>query len=365
MEPSGRTPGRHGAAPAVGQGEVLTPHSPQTPKPLGQASAHRPKRAPTGESPKFSTPKDARAFDPASPASTTDTWSGRSTPTVTAQGSGGAAASGPSARGSSGSLSPLPSAGSSVSARSAGTGSAGSGGRPPVGGRRASGAGAAAAETALYDVLTLRQWFNGMDTDHSGSVTKQEWLDFLRCNPQLRRLMVHGSAATNPVVRDRFSEESMEVLRQEAKEMRRFMRILRELDTDRNGTLEFEEFVEFFRRSGNLIEYGAEAHPRARMAVILGWMHADPTMIDEALIQEFEQLVKWNMQGEQRRCLEEDVIQTVSPLSPAAKRMQTRMQNSRSADSTPRRHAARSETPRGRRRANDFSSVGSRLLGLA
>lgn len=218
-------------------------------------------------------------------------------------------------------------------------------------------------EKAKYDVLTLRQWFNQMDTQHSGHVTKQEWFHFLRCNPRLRQMMLHGDIG-DTTTRDRFSDESQERLKQEAKEMKRLLKIVRELDADRSGTLEFEEFVEFFRRSGNLIEYGAEAHhhPRARLASIVGHMHANPDTIDEALVEECEQLAKWNMYGERRQSLEDDVLQQVTHPSTAAARMANRRSGARSVE-PPSSIGWRSETPR-QRRASEFTAVGSRMLGL-
>jgi hypothetical protein len=51
------------------------------------------------------------------------------------------------------------------------------------------------------------------------------------------------------------------------------MRAWKIIDADKNGTLEWEEFVDFFRASGYLLVYEVEDNPKDRMAEVLKDLH--------------------------------------------------------------------------------------------
>mmetsp|Transcript_120743 Transcript_120743/g.336924 ORF Transcript_120743/g.336924 Transcript_120743/m.336924 type:complete len:323 (+) Transcript_120743:70-1038(+) len=216
-------------------------------------------------------------------------------------------------------------------------------------------------EKVRYDILTLRHWFDSMDADRSGEVTELEWFNFLRNNPRLRRVFRVGEGELPPSIKDRFSGEARELLKREARELRRVKKVIRELDSDKNGTLQFEEFVEFFRRSGYLQEYESDDPPKARLAAIMSIMKSSPGEVDETLVEEFEHLCKWNLQGERRRALEAHVLQHVGPQSPAGARIQRRCLPTSTESSL----LQPCDTPRAHRRGNDFLAVGSRMMGSA
>lgn len=126
-----------------------------------------------------------------------------------------------------------------------------------------------------FDILTLRQVFNDMDTDQNGGVDKYEWMQYLRENPRLKSLVLRGCYDLNEKV------DGGQV-KQEAKEMRRLLKVWRELDQDRNGSLEWEEFVEYFRRNGLFLEYQTkEENPRTRLAELISGEGEDDLSIGE------------------------------------------------------------------------------------
>jgi len=162
-------------------------------------------------------------------------------------------------------------------------------------------------EKPRFDLLTLREWFNEVDKDRNGHVTKVEWLGFLQFHPQIRALVLSispqqraadgGTAVDEPPRSEASKKET------EAKHMRRLLRIWTDIDKDKNGTLEWNEFVELFRRGGFLLEYAEKNNPKERLASILGEMHESPAKQDEAELDEFMQLRNQHLDGERRRSL--------------------------------------------------------------
>lgn len=248
----------------------------------------------------------------------------------------------------------------------------------------------ASVEVVRYDILTLRQWFNSMDIDHDGHITKQEWFSFLSGNIRLRHILLHREAEPPNFIKDRFSAETVQMLQEEAKELKKLTRIMRELDANKNGMLEFDEFVDLFRRSGHLMQYRLDSNPRIQMAGLLGGMHNDLDNISEVVAEEFEHLAKWNLQGERRRVMELHLLQQVDPTSPAALRIQRKhldehsvlsatlhhklggslsssMRSTSSSSHSTSAFRPRAFTPRAtpKKRAGDFSMLGSRMMGLA
>lgn len=160
-----------------------------------------------------------------------------------------------------------------------------------------------------FDLLTIRRWFDDMDEDSSGTVSKKEWVDFLRKNQSVKQFLLFGRFE-NPVLqsRDRFSAERVQKQREEAKHMRKLFIMWKDLDADDSGNLEFTEFVELFRRSGNLLEYHREDNPRVRLANTITQLRNDAESVDRAALEEFEQVCAANLESAMRRTMEREVL---------------------------------------------------------
>merc|ERR1719321_187034 len=50
----------------------------------------------------------------------------------------------------------------------------------------------------------------------------------------------------------------------------RIAKIYKDIDVNKNGSLQWEEFLDFFRRKGLLLTYATPNNPRDRMAETLG-----------------------------------------------------------------------------------------------
>lgn len=180
----------------------------------------------------------------------------------------------------------------------------------------------------LFDVVTLRNWFIEMDGESSGHVTKDGFMSFLRSRPQLRRLMLQthdtnkqqkaggptldkGHVASARLKTGASSTRTPSSREAEALEMRRLLKLLKEIDEDKNGTLEWEEFIEFFRRAGYLLEYATKENPREEIASIMGRMH-DQKMegkeLDEELADRLSSLGQEHLPSHTRR-KSEDFVQ--------------------------------------------------------
>lgn len=171
-------------------------------------------------------------------------------------------------------------------------------------------------------MLTIRLWFNEMDQQLNGHVTKAEWLEFLRKNNDVKHFMIDGGMKGHKQSTDR----QMERFREEVKEMRRLLFIWREIDENHNGYLEWDEFVEFFRRSGNLLEYRIEENPKTRLAEYVGKIHDSPSDVSETMLEELEDLAKYNLTGEKRRLVESEVVTMLPTVhSPTKDRMIARV----------------------------------------
>jgi len=109
-------------------------------------------------------------------------------------------------------------------------------------------------EKILYDACTIRTWFMMMDTDGDGVVSKDEFVTFLRDRPILPLNEKADSGGT------RMAQAVLQ---------RRLIKLFNEIDTNKNKTMEFEEFLTVFRRAGYLLEYTLADNPRDRAAEML------------------------------------------------------------------------------------------------
>jgi len=149
-----------------------------------------------------------------------------------------------------------------------------------------------------------------MDAEQSGHVSKRGFMQFLRNRPQLRRLLMHAGQEAYKEKMDTGSRRGskdptlLAPKEAEALEMRRLLRLLKEIDEDGNGTLEFEEFEEFWRKAGLFLEYKTKENPRERIAVVLGQIHEakiDGEEMDSKLIGQLSALGKEHLNANARR----------------------------------------------------------------
>jgi len=134
---------------------------------------------------------------------------------------------------------------------------------------------------AAFDACTLRSWFIELDTDNNGSVTKSQFMDFLRDKPHVQNVLVQA------VLGDVQSSDSNEAPRSfrsatiaQAVGLKRLMKLFRQIDVENSGAsswtpgdLQFEGFLEVFQRTGLLVTYATEDNPRDRMADVLEKEH--------------------------------------------------------------------------------------------
>eukprot|EP00928_Gymnodinium_smaydae_P021864 TRINITY_DN18563_c0_g1_i1.p2 TRINITY_DN18563_c0_g1~~TRINITY_DN18563_c0_g1_i1.p2 ORF type:complete len:292 (+),score=74.58 TRINITY_DN18563_c0_g1_i1:267-1142(+) len=125
------------------------------------------------------------------------------------------------------------------------------------------------AVSCKFNMLTLERWFNEIDADSSGTVSRRELMVTLLKNPDLDRMLQSmlapqppppplGGEGNEEDEARRIEEDArrVEVLREESHRLRKnFQRVLDEIDTDGTGTMDWKEFIEFFRKSGMLLEY--------------------------------------------------------------------------------------------------------------
>jgi len=127
-------------------------------------------------------------------------------------------------------------------------------------------------QRSAFDTCTVRSWFIEMDTDNSGVVTKEEFMNFLRDRPLLQNAFWEGVQGIKPELY--FSQTPRSAQRSaQALGIKRVLKLFREIDADNSGSLEWEEFLEFFHRTGLLLEYAIVNNPRDRMAEMLGKQH--------------------------------------------------------------------------------------------
>jgi Ca2+-binding EF-hand superfamily protein len=110
-----------------------------------------------------------------------------------------------------------------------------------------------------FSVKTLRRWFQSIDSDGSGSISRREMLLALRNQKELKHIFSAASGdghfqgpGGQKVIEENREMGAAESLRVE---MQHILNILHEVDADGSGTMEWEEVLEFFRRSGYLLEY--------------------------------------------------------------------------------------------------------------
>lgn len=150
---------------------------------------------------------------------------------------------------------------------------------------------------ARFDKLTLRLWFEEMDSSNDGHVQKHEWFTFLRANDKLRKVFLSEEDDSDKI-------EYATSPREQTRLQQRLLRVWREIDIDGNGTLEFEEFVDFFRKAGRLLEYITPKAPPDALADMKTEMREMGGEVDEKTM---EQMGIMHLSGRRRRTVVNEV----------------------------------------------------------
>jgi len=143
-----------------------------------------------------------------------------------------------------------------------------------------------------FDLLRLREWFNQLDSGRTGSVTRSEWIRFMHTNQELCKLM-RGESARESVLLGKDAHREAEAL-----QLRKMFKVWEKIDLDKNGTLEWDEFVEFFRLNGFLLEYMEKDNPKDRMAEVLKDMHEG--IVNVADVKDFDFLQRRHLESTRR-----------------------------------------------------------------
>jgi len=104
-----------------------------------------------------------------------------------------------------------------------------------------------------YNIRTLRNWFKDIDIAKTGSITRRDLLVALRRHRAMQTLFCTAQGLSISEADGLTGAAAVEKARRD--EVARIKQILDTLDTDGSGTMEWTEFVEFFRRSGMFLEY--------------------------------------------------------------------------------------------------------------
>lgn len=105
-----------------------------------------------------------------------------------------------------------------------------------------------------FDKQRLKGWFKEIDQKNTGGISQREFIVAMRSMKGLQAMfcMVNGIEYVDTGTGSAMGEAAVQAKREE---VRRIKEILTEIDTDGSGTMEWEEFVEFFRKAGLLLEY--------------------------------------------------------------------------------------------------------------
>lgn len=106
-----------------------------------------------------------------------------------------------------------------------------------------------------FNIPTLRKWFAEIDADGGGQVSRRELIVAMRNHKDLQAVLLSASANSENKSAADDAEAREDAIQAKNAELRRIMTIMSEVDTDGSGYMDWEEFVEFFRRSGFLLEY--------------------------------------------------------------------------------------------------------------
>lgn len=102
-----------------------------------------------------------------------------------------------------------------------------------------------------FNMQRLRDWFRDIDVNKSGKVSQRELLCALRQHQGIQSVFSLASGFDQP---DAHRSRGGSAAYRRRDEVSRIKMIMHEVDDDSSGTMEWNEFVEFFRRAGLLLE---------------------------------------------------------------------------------------------------------------
>jgi len=115
-------------------------------------------------------------------------------------------------------------------------------------------------------------------------------LRFLQDKHQFRELIL--KVAGQQSFKERISTAGFLRGRAVATELKQVIRIFKDIDFDKDNKLDFEEFVELFRRTGHLIELKSEANPRHKILCLLGGISQDTKGVSNSMAGQLVDLTR-------------------------------------------------------------------------
>jgi len=113
-----------------------------------------------------------------------------------------------------------------------------------------------------FNMPTLKAWFYQIDADKSGEISVPELVNFLRSNKDLEQVMLLASATEGAsggrresTGQNRRASHERKLVAKRNQELKRMIKICTEMDVDGSGAMDMSEFIDFFRRTGYLLEY--------------------------------------------------------------------------------------------------------------
>lgn len=132
-----------------------------------------------------------------------------------------------------------------------------------------------------FNMQTVQRWFKEIDTRHCGSITQRELIIALRQRKDLQAVLcvvnsVNGGKPDDSSPEDaspdctagkpQLSAEA-KAIKARREEVRRIKKIWDDVNSNDGDSIDWIEFVDFFRRAGLLLEYQTNSEPQARHSI--------------------------------------------------------------------------------------------------